>query len=163
MSRNTIVLCMALPAVVACAGGPAPRSSAPLPSSVVAGGTPTVIVDSIAARLADVEIARAQALAVYEPWATAVRHLDAQVAAYQEQLLAISLTAAPPRRVIQYVLNRLDERQSALTLRHRQLLVMYKPESPEVRNLVAEAEQLRERRAELGASLQLGSERGGEE
>lgn len=155
MSRIGIARCMTtlvLATLLACAGRVEPRQGAPLSPRVVAGA-PVVIVDSIARQLADLEIQRAHALAVYEPWAAQVRGLDARISAHQEQLFAISITAGAPRRVAQFVLARLDARQAALAISHRQMLASYTAASPEVKAIAAEQEHVAQRRAELRVSL----------
>jgi uncharacterized protein involved in exopolysaccharide biosynthesis len=149
--RGTPLMLLAI--VGACAGRTEPRRTTPMPAHDVVHGVPTVIVDSIASRLATLEVERAQALSLHESWSAPVRALDAQVAAYQEQLFGISLTASAPRRVAQVVLQRLDEQQATLAIRHRQLLVTYVATSPQVRAIVAEQSQVAQRRAELRASL----------
>ncbi len=161
MSHFTFSRCatpLILVTLLACAGRTEPPKGTPLPSRALADGAPGVIVDSIAARLAELEIQRTYALAVYEPWATPVRGLDARISAYQEQLFAVSLTASAPRRVAQFVLERLDTRQAALAISHRQMLATYKADSPEVKAVAAEAAQVAQRRAELRVSLGLISE-----
>ena len=159
MSRFNVARTSTTPLIfatlLACAGRTEPQQRAPIPAQALAKGTPTVIVDSIATRLADLEVQRAHALAVYEPWATRVRHLDARISAYQEQLFAVSLTASAPRRVAQLVLERLDARKAALVISHRQMLAIYEADAPQIKTLAAEVTNVDQRRAELRVSLGL--------
>jgi hypothetical protein len=119
----------------------------------LAPGTPVAIVDSLSAQLVTLELARLRERVIYKDWAPRRLQTSAQIAAVQEQLLAVSMDTVAPRRVMRRLAEALDAREAALRVRERQLLEMWKPTAPVVRETVAEREQVLQRRRELAASL----------
>ncbi len=150
---TTFLITAVIAGLTACAGRTALREPRPIVSSELAKGIPVVMVDSLASRIAATEIERARVLARYTSDAQPVQLVQARYAALHEQLREISVGSRAPRRVAQYVLARLDERQAAIAIDHRQLLVTLDADAPRVRQSAEEGRLLEARRAELRASL----------
>jgi hypothetical protein len=150
-----LLLSALIAGLAACAGRTEVRGPLPIASSDLANGIPMAMVDSLATRIAAAEIERARVRATYTPDARPFVLIEARVAALKEQLREISAGPRVPRHVVQYVLARLDERQVALAIDHRQLLVTFDPEVLRVRQSADEARLLEARRAELRALLEV--------
>ena len=149
--RSALIAAVTVMSTAGCATSGSLRNSVQQPR--VATAAPAQNVDTFARRWAALEITRAETRVVWERWASQSMQLDEQIAAVQEQLIAVSDDARGPRRAMQYVVDALDAQQRTLASRHRDLLVMYVPGSAAVTAMATQEQLVAQRRAELRASL----------
>lgn len=110
-------------------------------------------VDSIAARLAELELQRITIEAGNAPQVVSAMSVDAQVGALVEQLRALPNHEFTQRIVTERVLLALDARESSVADRIRSLRLMYTDAHPAVRQALDEEKLLNQRRVDLRAEL----------
>ncbi len=115
------------------------------PSGYVNGSN----VDTLAARLAELELRRISVLASAPTDAGAVRNADTQIAALRERTYLLPNRDVAERIITERVMRALEARESTVTTRLRELRLVYTDKYPTVRQAVEEERLLREREAEL--------------
>lgn len=148
---------LARPAIAALVLAAACAGRAPRAAHDAAYDAPRAVaratVDTIATRLAELELRRVALEASGLAESPHFAQVDRQLAALRE-LLGESLRALPDRApaeraVARRLLAALDARQAGLAVQRRQMLATYTEESPFVRQAVAEERALERRRAAL--------------
>lgn len=108
-------------------------------------------VDTIAARLADLELTRIALSAGSEARAVSSRDINTQIASLHERLHELPDHTSAERVVAERLLLAFDARESSLASQLRQLRLVYTDEHPVVRRAVEEERLLTQRRSELRA------------
>lgn len=113
------------------------------------GYASTASIDTVAARLVDLELQRISLLATSPTDSLSTRRLDTQIAVLRERVRVSTSRGSANRIVAERVILALDVRESAVVTRLRELRLVYTDQYPTVRQAIEEERLLRERKAEL--------------
>jgi hypothetical protein len=150
--RSSVVAFVALSAsaavLTACAGR-TPRQVAPAPAAL----------DSVAARLVDLELERVSSNAVPAPQTGSPRQLNSEIAELHDRLRALPNGAAADQEATQRVVLALGARASSLGTRLQQLRLVYTDTHPVVRQVLDEERFIEQRLSEIRSQVNPHGER----
>lgn len=141
-----LALALALPFAAACGAARAPSAA-----TASWDDATRLVVDSAAGRLAELELRRAALGASVTAAHPEARLVAERIAAVEAQLAALPHPDAARARATARVLAALDARAAGLAVERGQQRVTYRPDSPQLQRLDAEARLLAARRSELAA------------